>query len=246
MTNKISKALVLAVTLTSIACTSQDDSKSEIIPLQFQTTATTETASQESVPAQQQAQTTTTPAAIQAQTENAASVTKAELKLIAPLEETRGWCVDLFAHLTNAIPIGGFQAHNCFYYMGNGVTEDQGFDAQMINEEGRIRIVYFDMCMTLHEPNPGSFVATEACNDGEAQNFDIKDTGEIVPVMASNLCLTIGPRTVTGGGGSPIHLIRKLSFETCDESISDRQQWELRLDGAEYVEATPTMPRPYN
>ena len=40
--------------------------------------------------------------------------TLAEMKLISPLEETRGWCVDLFAHLTGGQPIGGFQGHSCF------------------------------------------------------------------------------------------------------------------------------------
>lgn len=177
--------------------------------------------------------------------QSAIAVTKAELRLIAPLEETRGWCVDLFAHLTNALPIGGFQAHNCFYYIGNSPTEDQAFDAELFEEEGRIRIVHFDACMTLHEPNPGSFVATEPCDGGEAQDFDIKETGEIVPKMASELCLTVGSRPVTGGGGDPIHLIRKLSFETCDDTIADRQRWKLRKEGTEYIEDTPTMTRKY-
>ena len=61
----------------------------------------------------------------------------AEIKLVAPLDETRGWCVDLFAHLTGAIPIGGFQGHNCFSYMGNGVTEDQGFNDESSGKTGR-------------------------------------------------------------------------------------------------------------
>ncbi len=172
---------------------------------------------------------------------NTSAESLAELKLIAPLEENRGWCVDLFAHLTNALPVGGFQGHNCFLYQGNGVTEDQGFDADTF-EDGKIRLVYFDVCMTLHEPNPGSFVAAEPCNGEDVQKFDVKDTGEIVPETASNLCLTMGTRIVTGGGGDPIHLIRQLSFEECTPEAADRQRWELRDT---YVEATPTLPRPY-
>ena len=172
---------------------------------------------------------------------NTSAESLAELKLIAPLEENRGWCVDLFAHLTNALPVGGFQGHNCFLYQGNGVTEDQGFDADTF-EDGKIRLVYFDVCMTLHEPNPGSFVAAEPCNGEDVQKFDVKDTGEIVPETASNLCLTMGARIVTGGGGDPIHLIRQLSFEECTPEAADRQRWELRDT---YVEATPTLPRPY-
>lgn len=152
----------------------------------------------------------------------------AEIKLIAPLDETRGWCVDLFAHLTGAIPIGGFQGHNCFSYMGNGVTEDQGFNDELIQEDGEIRIVYFDLCVTLHDPNPGSFVAAESCNGGEAQRFDLRDDGLIVAAAAPELCLTMGSKSVPGGGGNPIHLIRRLSFETCDADLAELQQWELR------------------
>jgi hypothetical protein len=174
----------------------------------------------------------------------ASAATLAELKLIAPLEETRGWCVDLFAHLTGGLPIGGFQGHNCFSYMDNTPTEDQGFDAEMYIEQGLIRLDYFDICMTVHEPAAGSFVASEPCTGEDVQKFDMKDSGEIVSVSSPDLCLTMGSRVVTGGGGDPIHLIRKLSFEECDPAIAERQQWELRYlwEG----DATPTMPRLYN
>jgi len=169
--------------------------------------------------------------------------TLTEVKLISPLEETRGWCVDLFAHLTGGLPIGGFQGHNCFSYMGNGVTEDQGFDFEQIEETGEIRIVYFDRCMTLHEPNPGSFVAAEPCDGAAAQQFEIQANGRIVPERAPDLCLTMGTDSVPGGGGDPIHLIRKLSFEACGEDSAERQQWEFRraYEGPE----TPIYERPY-
>ena len=127
--------------------------------------------------------------------------------------------------------------------MGNGPTEDQGFDSEMFLEEGVIRLVYFDLCMTLYEANAGSFVASEPCVGDDSQKFDIRESGEISSVAAPNLCLTMGTRIVTGGGGDPIHLIRKLSFESCDEGIADRQRWELRYT---YEESVPTLPRPYN
>mgnify|MGYP000035207511 CR=1 FL=1 len=179
--------------------------------------------------------------ALFAQTVSAATL--AELKLINPLEESRGWCVDLFAHLTGGLPIGGFQGHNCFSYMDGGPTEDQGFDAEMYADQGVIRLDYFDICMTVHEPRAGSFVASEPCTGEDVQKFDIQDSGEIVSRSSPNLCLTMGTRLVTGGGGEPIHLIRKLSFEDCDSAIAERQQWELRTT---WQESTPTRERPYN
>jgi len=171
------------------------------------------------------------------------ALTKAEIKLIDPLEEERGWCVDLFAHLTGGLPIGGFQGHNCFLYMGNGPTEDQGFDSEFYVSNNELRLWYFDLCMTLNDPNPGSFVATEPCVDATTQKFEWKAGGEIVPLAAPDLCLTLGSRAVTGGGGDPIHLIKRLSFESCDPEIAIRQRWEWRSD---YEESVPTMERPYN
>ena len=121
----------------------------------------------------------------------ATAVTPTSIQLIDPLDDSRGWCVDLFAHLTGALPLGGLQGHNCFLYMGRGPTEDQAFDAELIEERGEIRIIHFDLCMTLHEPNPGSFVPIETCDDGEAQDFEMTTDGRIVPLMAPELCLTL-------------------------------------------------------
>ena len=64
------------------------------------------------------------------------AVTPASIQLVDPLDDSRGWCVDLFAHLTGALPLGGLQGHNCFLYMGRGPTEDQGFDAELIEGAG--------------------------------------------------------------------------------------------------------------
>lgn len=167
---------------------------------------------------------------------------RAEIKLIDPMEDSRGWCVDLFAHLTGAQPIGGFQGHSCFLYMGNGPTEDQGFLMDAFANDQTFRLWHFDMCMTLNDPNPGSFVATEDCTGVDAQKFDWKDTGEIVPVATPDLCLTLGDLPVTGGGAVPIHLIRRLSFETCNPEIAIRQRWEWRT---EWEESVPTMEPKY-
>ena len=92
------------------------------------------------------------------------------------------------------------------------------------------------------EPNPGAFVAAEPCNDGAAQQFDVQADGRIVPEAAPDLCLTMGTDSVPGGGGDPIHLIRKLSFETCTDDAAERQQWEFRTRFEGYD--TPVYERP--
>jgi Ricin-type beta-trefoil lectin domain len=168
----------------------------------------------------------------------ALAVTPVVVQLQDPLDESRGWCVDLFAHLTNALPLGGLQGHTCFLYMGRGPTEDQGFDAERIRSNGEFRLIYFDMCMTLYDRNPGSFVPIEPCSEGAVQDFELTADGQIRPKSAPELCLTLGPTTVPGGGriappreniltNDNIPQIRRLTFETCDEQIGVRQRWQL-------------------
>ena len=81
---------------------------------------------------------------------HAANADVVEIKLADAQDETRGWCVDLFAHLTNAMPLGGFQGHDCFLYFGSGPQIDQGFDEELI-AESRFRLPYWDVCMTLQD-----------------------------------------------------------------------------------------------
>ena len=182
---------------------------------------------------------------------SAAAATPTVIQLVDPLDDARGWCADLFGNLAEALPLGGLQGHSCSLDGGRGPTEDQGFDAEPIAERGEIRLIHFDMCMTLHEPNAGSFVPVEPCNDGEAQDFEWSADGRIVPLMAPELCLTLGPTTVPGGerlapAGSEardndnIPQIRRLTFEACngnDPNIAVRQRWQL-VD--EHEERTPT------
>lgn len=182
---------------------------------------------------------------------NQTDIETAELKLLNALDETRGWCVDLFAHRTGALPIGGFQGHNCFMYMGFGPTEDQGFVVETAKKEGRFHLLYWDVCMTLHENKAGSFVAAEACTDELGQKFTWADDGRITPDAAPELCLTMGKHSVPGGGrlapvgtrppksNEKIHLIRRLSFENCSEEETKLQQWGLRNVYAEEERTEP-------
>ena len=175
----------------------------------------------------------------------------AELKLIDAQDDERGYCVDVFDHLTRAQTVAGLQAHNCFLYFGVGPTEDQGFDAAFFAETGQLKVAYFDLCMEVHNPNPGapgSFVALEDCAVTPVQTFEMTIAGRIIPEANPNLCLTIGdltvpggPRTVPPGSGlvfppannDEMHTIRRLSFNQCSEDIAELQRWEFR--SGEYV-----------
>ena len=174
----------------------------------------------------------------------ATAATPVEVKLIAPIEEDRGWCLDLRGGQNNGEPIGGLHGHTCYTYNGNGPTPDQAFVMENIEEQNEFRMVEFNnKCMTLYEPQAGSFISVEACDGRKTQDIVLNEAGQISPKMMPELCVTMGTVVVPGGGGRPLHIMRDVTFEACDSEINERQLWELR---AEYngPEET-TAERPY-
>ena len=174
---------------------------------------------------------------------NAIAETPVEVKLIAAIEEDRGWCLDLRGRLNNAQPVGGLHGHTCDSYAGNGLATDQAYAMENIQEKNEFRLVEFnDKCMTLYEPNEGSFISMETCDGRKTQAIVMKETGQIVPKMMPELCLTMSSVVQPGGGGSPLHLMRDVTFEACDSSISELQRWELRAEWNGPEETTAERP----
>lgn len=173
--------------------------------------------------------------------------TPVEVKLKAPIDEDRGWCLDLRGGQNNGAPIGGVHGHTCYTYNGNGPTKDQAFVMESIKDQNEFRMVEFnDKCMTLFEPNEGSFVSIETCDGRETQVIAMNETGQITPEMTPELCLTAGSVVLPGGGGNPVHIMRDISFEACDSAINERQLWELRAEWTGPEEATAERIFPVN
>lgn len=169
--------------------------------------------------------------------------TPVEVKLIAPIEEDRGWCLDLRGRMNNAVPIGGVHGHTCDTYSGNGPIVDQAFSMEDVVEEDTFRLLAFsDKCLTLYEPEEGSFVSMETCDGRETQAIVMNESGRISPRMMPQLCLTAGAVVLPGGGGNPLHLMRDISFEACDSAVDERQLWEFRAEWNGPQEATTERP----
>ena len=67
------------------------------------------------------------------------------------------------------------------------------------------------------------------CRDGQLQRFDWDKEGRIHLMDDENLCLTVAQgESRKGGGGSPVHLIRNLSMETCGDTLKPFQRWGMR------------------
>jgi len=169
--------------------------------------------------------------------------TPVEVKLIAPIEEDRGWCLDLRGRLNNAQPVGGLHGHTCDSYSGNGLAPDQAYAMESIQEKNQFRLVEFnDKCMTLYEPQAGSFISMETCDGRKTQDIVLTEAGKISPRMMPELCVTMGTVVVPGGGGKPLHIMRDVTFEACDSEINQRQLWELRAEWTGPEETTAERP----
>ena len=172
--------------------------------------------------------------------------TPVEIKLVATMEEGRGWCLDLRGGQNNAQPIGGVQGHTCYAYQGNGPSRDQGYVQEEILEQNRFRMASADfatLCMTIYEPKAGSFVSIETCDGRITQEIQLSESGQITPTMDTSLCLTLDSVILPGGGGTPLHVLRGATFEKCDATLADVQTWELRAEWNGLEEAT--APRTY-
>lgn len=163
--------------------------------------------------------------AVTAQVQSAEN--QVEILLADELDEARGYCLDIAGGQGKNAPLDkGLQAHTCYHYTG-GILEDQGFDQALIGE-GRFRIPYFDVCMAVPSIEAGAPVILGQCTDADTEKFTLKDSGHLVTQANPDLCVTVSSTEKREGrGGSPVHVMRPLSLEPCDESNNAYQTWTL-------------------
>ena len=150
-----------------------------------------------------------------------------EVVLIDRLDDPRGFCLDIRGYKQRAKVDRGLQAHSCYSYQGQ-LAVDQGFDGDGI-KTGRFHMPGFDVCMTAQGSEAGAGLGLAKCDGSPQQGFSLTAKGEIVAKSAPKLCATVaGGESRQGGGGQPVHLIRRLTLEPCDAGRSKYQQWRVR------------------
>ena len=152
-----------------------------------------------------------------------------EVVLVDRLDEPRGFCLDIRGHKHRARVDRGLQAHSCYSYQGQ-IGVDQGFDSDGI-QAGRFHMPGFDVCMTAGGSQAGARLGLAKCDGSAQQGFSLTATGEIVTKSTPKLCATVaGGESRQGGGGRPVHLIRGLTLEPCDEGRAKYQRWRVRTE----------------
>ena len=150
-----------------------------------------------------------------------------EVMLADPLDEPRGYCLDIAGGRGVDAPLDqGLQAHTCYNYTGR-ILEDQGFDASEI-EEGQFRLPYFDVCAAAEGIEEGAALVLESCDNMDAQSFELNDAGNLVISSRPDLCVTVSSSEKREGrGGSPIHVMRPLTLQPCTDDDAAYQTWTL-------------------
>ena len=148
-----------------------------------------------------------------------------ELKLLNNLDDKRGFCIDIKGHKFRAKISRGLQAHTCYSYQGE-IAVDQGLDANKLKQK-QLFFPYFDVCV--HPTSSNNPLNLNLIKCGSTEEFVFSEDNTIRLKNNTNLCLTVAEgNSRKGGGGSPLHLIRNLSMQTCDEQKSIYKTWGIR------------------
>jgi len=150
-----------------------------------------------------------------------------EVYLLNQLDEYRGYCIDIKGHKSKARVNKGLQAHTCYSYQGK-IAVDQGFDEIKLTKN-KFFLPAFDVCMEAASVSVSANIQLSNCRNEKFQEFEWNKKGRIHLISNLKLCLTIAQgKSRKGGGGSPVHLMRNLSLELCDDTLNDFQIWGVR------------------
>lgn len=147
------------------------------------------------------------------------------LQLVAPLDETRSYCIDISGY-------GGastikfdepLQTHTCKERFEH---DDQVVDPQR-SRRGQLYFARHDRCMSAAAD--GS-VRVAVCAPDSGQQWRLGEDGTVRPASAPTRCLTAGPDSQEAGTPpeiAPKWRSRKLALLECDAALAERQRWRL-------------------
>ena len=150
-----------------------------------------------------------------------------EIYSLNQMDDNRGFCIDIRGHKSKAKVNRGLQAHTCYSYQGE-VAVDQGFDSSKLIKN-QFYLPAFNVCMEAASVTASASLQLTKCRDEQLQRFEWDKEGKIYLMDDKSLCLTVAQgESRKGGGGSPVHLIRNLSMETCSDTLKPFQSWGMR------------------
>ena len=142
------------------------------------------------------------------------------LRVIAPLDESRGYCLDIPGHRSGVRLESPLHVHTCKHGIWN---QDGRFDVIALGN-GVMRMPYYGLCLQAENSSIGARLLLAECTEAELQTWTLQDSGEIALGAVPEMCITVeeGPGRDAGG---PQYLIRSIGLDTCSQQASDRQRW---------------------
>ena len=142
------------------------------------------------------------------------------LRVIAPLDEARGYCLDIPGHASSVRIKSPLQAHTCKHGIWN---QDGRFDRAAL-DNGVLRMPHYELCLQSENTSIGARLLLAECTKAELQTWTLRDSGEIVLEASPQMCITVeeGPGRDAGG---PEYLMKVAGLDACGERASDRQRW---------------------
>ena len=151
------------------------------------------------------------------------------LRTAYPLDEPRGYCLDISGTGPNARVDGQLQAHSCKYGRTTQDQQDQVF-VSAPDGSGRILAQHYDRCLTVDAAESGAGLFVRPCSDSELQRWTYS-WGRLSLVSRPDLCLTLAEETEPAGTDawtSPINRASEISLQACD-AAEPRQAWQQAL-----------------
>ena len=142
------------------------------------------------------------------------------LRVMAPLDEARGYCLDIPGHMAGVRLDSPLHAHTCKHGIWN---QDGRFDASALGN-GVLRMPHYDLCLQAASNSIGARLLLTECTRAELQTWILQDSGEIALEVVPEMCKSIedGPGRDAGG---PQYLMKGVGLDTCAQQASDRQRW---------------------
>ena len=146
------------------------------------------------------------------------------LRLIAPLDEARGYCLDIPGHMSGVRIESQLHVHTCKHGIWN---QDGRFELAALGN-GVIRMPHYELCLQAENASIGARLFLEECAEAELQTWTLQDSGEIALEAFPQMCITVedGPGRNAGG---PQYLMKRAGLDTCAQQTIDRQRWTTAI-----------------
>jgi len=148
------------------------------------------------------------------------------LRTVQPLDETRGYCLDIRGEGQTLQLDEPLQAHTCKYGAPN---DDQRFER---TADGAIRASVYNRCLAAAKLEAGSQLLVRPCASALTQKWTMA-WGRLSPASRSDLCVTVAGEKGEPAGTpiliSPVYHRRDAVLDRCDAAREAKQSFRWSL-----------------